>query len=120
MRGGERGTLMRQWRLAKSCHAGEERSSLAFVAIDDVHELAQQCDRLGIERPRDMNELDDAEAPLAVFVLGHKRLVVSKPLGNFLLGKPMTRAQLAQQLPELLLLRRAQGIAHGRRPGPTT
>jgi hypothetical protein len=31
----------------------------------------------------------------------------------------MTHAQLAEQLPELLLLRRAQGIAHGRGPGPT-
>jgi hypothetical protein len=29
----------------------------------------------------------------------------------------MATAQLAQQRPELLLLGRAQGVAHGRRPG---
>lgn len=104
---------MEQWRLTES-------SSLAFAAVDDVNDLAQHRDRLGTERPRDMNKLDDAQAPLAAFVLRDERLVVAEPLGNFLLGEPMTQAQLAQQLPELFLLRRAQGIAHGRRPGPTT
>jgi hypothetical protein len=32
----------------------------------------------------------------------------------------MASAQLAQQRPELLLLGRAQGVAHGRRPGSKT
>jgi hypothetical protein len=88
--------------------------------IDDVDDLAQHRGRLGTERARNVNELNDAQAPLAAFVLGHERLVVTEPLGHLLLREPMTHAQLAQQLPELLLLRRAQSIAHGRGPGPTT
>ena len=110
---------MGQRRLPESCYADGDRSSLAFVAIDDVDDLAQNCDRLGTERPRDMDELDDAQAPLAAFVLGDERLVVAEPLGDLLLGEAMTHAQLAEQLPELLLLRRAQGIAHEEGPGST-
>ena len=49
-------------------------------------------------------------APLAAFVLGDERLVVAEPPGNLLLGEPMTHAQLAEQLLELFLLRRAQCI----------
>jgi hypothetical protein len=95
-------------------------TGLPLAAVDDVDDLAQDGDRLGIEGTHDKDELDDAQAPLAAFILGNERLRLRKPVGNLGLGLTAALAQVAQQLPELLLLRRAQGVAHGRRPRSTT
>lgn len=98
----------------------ESRIGLAFVAVHDVGDLAQHRDRLGAKGADNMNELDDAQPPFPALILGDERLRLGKALGNLLLGQPLMPAQLAQQLSELLLLRRAQGIAHGGWPRSTT
>jgi hypothetical protein len=44
-------------------------ANLAFAAVDDVDDLAQQGHRLGAERAGNVDEFDRTQAPLAALVL---------------------------------------------------
>ena len=82
------------------------------VAINSFEELPQDGDGLEVERPRDINELDRAQAPFAAFVFGDKGLRLVEPRGDINLRQAALLAKVAQQLAELDLARRAQRVAH--------
>src|SRR6185437_3781234 len=59
-------------------------------------------------------------AALAALVLGNERLVLVETLGDLRLAQSVVLAQLKQLRAEHDLARRAQGVAHGERPGSKT
>ena len=93
---------------------------LAARSIDDFDQLAQDGSRFRLQCSNDLDELDDTEATLAPFVLGNERLRLTEALGYFRLRQALAPAELQQKSTQLLLARRAQGVAHGERPGTKT
>jgi len=95
-------------------------SRLAPRSIDDFDQLAQDRSGFRLQCSNDLDELNDTEATLAALVLGNERLRLTKALGYFCLRQALAPAELQQKSTQLLLARRAQGVAHGERPGPKT
>ena len=95
-------------------------SRSAAWSIDDLDQLAQDGNRFRLQCSNDLDELDDTEATLAAFVLGNERLRLTEALGYFRLRQAVAPAELQQKSTQLLLARRAQGVAHGERPGTKT
>ena len=93
---------------------------LAARSIDDFDQLAQDGSRFRLQCSNDLDKLDDTEATLAAFVLGNERLRLTEALGYFRLRQALAPAELQQKSTQLLLARRAQGVAHGERPGTKT
>jgi hypothetical protein len=91
--------------------AGGAMVGLALVAVDEVHDVSRHRDRTCVDGTLDVNERDGAEAPHTMLILGHERLRIGKPLENLNLRLPVALAQIAQQIPEQLLLGRARMIA---------
>jgi hypothetical protein len=87
------------------------------VAIKGLEELPQDGDGLEVECPRDVNELDRAQAPFSAFVFRDKGLRLVEARGDVRLRQPALLAKVTQQLAELDLARRAQRIAHCGKPG---
>src|SRR5687767_7300615 len=88
-------------------------------AVDGRNNLAKRRSWFFADGAHHVDELDNAEAPLTAFVLGHEGLRLAEAPGEFLLGQAMPLAQRAQLLAEHDLARRAQGIAHDEGPGST-
>ena len=87
------------------------------VAVQGLDELPQGGDGLEIERLRDVDELDRAQAPSPAFVFGDEGLRLAEVRGNIRLRQPSLLAKVTQQLAELDLARRAQRVAHRLKPG---
>ena len=94
------------------------RKALAVRAI--VDQLPYDRAGLGTEGAHDIDELDDAEPALAALVFGDERLRLGQALCHLFLGQTLALAKIPQQGTQLLLARRAQGVAHGGRPRSKT
>jgi hypothetical protein len=96
-----------------------QRRSRARV-IDSVNQLPNDDEGLGAERTYHINELDDAKSALTALVLGDKRLRLGQALGDLRLSQAAAFAEVPQEGTQLLLTRRAQGVAHDGRPRSNT
>lgn len=96
------------------------RQALPVGAIDRVDQLPYDDGRLGAEGAHHIDELDDAELALPALVLGDERLGLGQALGHLFLGQTLALANIPQQGTQLVLARRAQGVAHGGRPRSKT
>jgi len=92
---------------------------LAAGTIDQADQLPDDG-RLSTQFTYHIDELDDTEPALAALVLGNERLRLAHALGDLRLGQMAAFAQVPQQGAQLLLARRAQGVAHGGRPRSKT
>ena len=96
------------------------RQALTVRAIDRVDQLSYHDGRLGAEGAHDIDELDGAELALPALVLGDERLRLGQALRHLFLGQTLALAEIPQEGTQLLLARRAQGVAHDGRPGSKT
>ena len=92
--------------------------ALTVWAIDDLGQLPDDDGWLGTERAHHIDELDDAEPAFPALVLGDERLGLGQALCDLRLGQMV--AQVPQKGTQLMLARRAQGVAHGGRPRSKT
>ena len=88
--------------------------------INCVNQLPNDDGGLGAERTYHIDELDDAQSALTALVLGDKRLRLGQALGDLRLSQAVAFAEVLQEGTQLLLTRRAQGVAHGGRPRSNT
>ena len=119
MRSGERlyGThspfnVVRSMVAIEKCKGGCSRG----IAIKSLQKLPHGGAGLEVERSHDVNELDRAEAPFSAFIFGDKRLRFAEARGNTRLRQAALIANIAQELAELDLARRAQRVAHCLKP----
>lgn len=96
------------------------RKALAVGAIDRVDQLPHHDGRLGAEGAHHIDELDGAELALPALVLGDERLRLGQALCHLFLGQTLALAKIPQQGTQLVLARRAQGVAHGGGPRSKT
>lgn len=94
--------------------------ALTVWAIDDLDQLPDDDGWLGAERAHHIDELDDAEPAFPALVLGDERLGLGQALCDLRLGQMVALAQVPQECTQLVLARRAQGVAHGGRPRSRT
>ena len=87
------------------------------VAIQGLEELPHAGDGLEAECPHDVDELDSAQAPFPALVFGDKGLWLVEARGDVGLRQAALFAKITKQLAELDLARRAQRVAHCRKPG---
>ena len=85
--------------------------------VDGLEELPHGDDRIEPKGARDVNELDRTQAPFAAFVFGDKGLRFVEACGDVRLRQATLLAKVTQQLAKLDLARRAQRVAHCRKPG---
>src|SRR5262245_1392246 len=91
-------------------------AGLAVRVIEDVDQFFYDDGRVSADGANNVDELDGTEAALASFVLGDERLRFGQAFGKLCLGQTVAPAQISQQGSQLLLARRAQGVAHGGGP----
>lgn len=89
---------------------------LTVGTIEHVDQLPDDDGWLSAERAHHIDELNDAEPALAALVFGDERLGLGQALGDLRLSQMVALAEIPQQGTQLLLARRAQGVAHGGRP----
>ncbi len=89
---------------------------LRRIDIDGLEELPQGGDRIEPKGARDVNELNRAQAPFTAFVFGDKGLRFVEARGDIRLRQAALLAKVTQQLAKLDLARRAQRVAHCRKP----
>jgi hypothetical protein len=87
------------------------------IAIESLQEVPQDGDWFEVEGTCDVNELDRAQAPFSAFVFRDERLRPLEARGDVRLRQAALLAKVTQQLAELDLARRAQRVAHCRKPG---
>ena len=87
------------------------------VAVQGLDELPQGGDGLEVECAHDFDELDCAQAPFPALVFGDKGLRLVEARSDLGLCQAALLAKITQQLAELDLARRAQRVAHCRKPG---
>ena len=66
---------------------------LGTSAVDGGDEIPEHRGGLGAERAHHIDELDDAQAALTALVLGNKRLVFAKTVGDLGLCQALALAQ---------------------------
>ena len=99
----------------EECKDGQLRG----FAVNGLDELAHGSDRLETERAHDIDELDRAQTTLPSFVFGDEGLGLIETHSDISLGQAALFPKVTQQLAELNLVRRAQRVAHCRKPGST-
>ncbi len=87
--------------------------ALAVGAIDHVDQLPDDDGWLSAQCAHHVDELDDAETALTTLVFGDERLRLGQAPGDLRLSQMVALAEVPQQGTQLLLARRAQGVAHG-------
>ena len=97
----------------QKCKGGCSRG----IAIKSLQKLPHGGAGLEVECSHDVNELNRAEAPFSAFIFGDKGLRLTEARGDARLRQAALIAEITQQLAELDLARRAQRVAHCRKPG---
>ena len=92
------------------------REALTIGAIDGVDQLPYDGSWFSAQCSHHVDELNDAEAALALLVLGDERLWSTEALGHLHLRQMLALAELQQKSTQLSLARRVQGVAHRERP----
>jgi hypothetical protein len=92
-------------------------SRLRSIDIDGLEELPHRDDRIEAKSSRDVNELDRAQTPFSALVFGDKGLRFAEARGDVRLRQATLLSKVTQQLAKLDLSRRAQRVAHCRKPG---
>ena len=69
---------------------------LGTSAVDGGDEISEHRGGLGTKRAHHIDELDDAQSALTTLVLGNKRLLFAKTLGDLGLCQALALAQIAQ------------------------
>jgi hypothetical protein len=90
---------------------------LRSIDVYGLEELPHGDDRVEAKSSRDVNKLDSAQAPFAAFVFSDKGLRFIEARGDVRLRQATLLAKVTQQLAKLDLARRAQRVAHCRKPG---
>ncbi len=92
------------------------KNSRLRIDIDGPEELPHDDDGIEAESSRDVNEFDRAQAPFSAFVFGDKGLRFVEARSDIRLRQATLLAKVTQQLAKFDLARRAQRVAHCRKP----